>query len=119
MTITPYKTILTICSGLIILFLLTDQKWTIYSGLAVGIFSLISEKAASLIEVGWLKIGGILGLIVPKILLTVIYYLILFPIAILYRITTSKDPLRLKNSSDSLFHDMKKTFDRSSFEKTW
>ena len=47
------------------------------------IISILSQKAAIIIGKLWLKLGELLGFISSRILLTIIYYLFLFPIALL------------------------------------
>jgi hypothetical protein len=61
----------------------------------------------------------VLSLIIPNILLSAIFFFILFPLSVLSKIFGEKDPLHLKNSSGSLFKDKNKIFDKKSFEHPW
>ena len=70
------------------------------------------------IEFIWFKIAYILGLIIPNIVLGVIFYFFLFPIALLYRVS-SKDLLHKKNKSNTIFKDVNKTFEKQSFDETF
>jgi hypothetical protein len=67
----------------------------------------------------WFKISFILSLIIPNILLGSIFYLILFPIALLSRLFGNKDPLNLKNSLKTLFINKNTNFKAKSFEQPW
>lgn len=66
-----------------------------------------------------MKLAGFLSLIIPNILLGIIFFLLLFPIALLSRLFGKNDSLNLKNKSGSTFKNVNKEFDKISFEKTW
>lgn len=67
----------------------------------------------------WNKLAWVLSFIVPNILLSLIYFLFLFPIALLSKLFGNKDPLALRNKPDSTFKTSNKAFDASSFDKPW
>jgi len=66
-----------------------------------------------------MKLAWVLSLIIPNILLSSIFFLFLFPIALLSRLFGKKDPLMLKNPEKSVFRNQEKKFDKSSFENPW
>lgn len=115
----PTKTVLTITVGFGIVFILTDLNWFLYASLTVGILGLISNKLAKAIDFLWIKLAKVLSLIVPNIILTVIFYLFLYPISILSKLFGSKDALHLKNKKDSLWNDRTQQLEKVSFEKMW
>jgi hypothetical protein len=114
-----YRTILVIVSALLIIFLLTKTTWLLYIIVGVVTISAISVKAAEYIVLVWSAIGSGLKLVVPKIILALIFYFFLFPIALLSRVFGQKDPLMLKNKHTTLFRVTDKTFDKASFERPW
>jgi hypothetical protein len=116
---TPLKTILVIVVGLMVVYIVTDYRWALISSLVVGVLGAMSDWIAEKIDFLWMKLSWILGLIVPNIILSVIFFLFLTPIALLSRIIKRKDPLSLKNSANSLFKDSNKHFGPSSFERPW
>jgi len=81
--------------------------------------SFLSSFIAEKIHFTWMKIGHLMGLVIPKVLLTVIFYLFLFPLSILQKIIEKKDPLLLKASDNSTFKAKKKTYNEKSFERMW
>lgn len=115
----PIKTVLTISIGFGIIFLLTDLNWSIYTSVIVGILGLISNKLAQIIDFLWMKLAKVLSLIIPNILLTIIFYLFLYPISVLSKIFRSKDTLQLKNKKDSVWIDKTQQIEKASFEKLW
>jgi Saxitoxin biosynthesis operon protein SxtJ len=115
----PVKTCLTIAMGFLIVFIATKLNWALIVALAVGLTGLFSPFLGQKIDFLWMKLAGVLSLIVPNILLGAVFYLFLFPISLLARLFRKNDPLLLNNTADSTFTTENKTFDRASFEKPW
>ena len=115
---TSKSTILIITLGFVIISLMFNQKWAIYTALIIGILGAASDWAAIKIEWLWFKLAHILGKIVPTILLTAIFYLILFPVSLFSKLFTN-DPLLLKNNYTTTFKDITKMDVKKSMEKTW
>jgi len=114
-----YKTILTIVVGFLVVYIFTKWHWTLYVSLIVGVSSLFSGYLAQKIEFIWFKIAWLLSLLIPNILMTLIFYFFLTPIALLSKFFGDKNPLNLKNSENSLFKETNKSFSKDSFEKIW
>ena len=119
MTTEPVKTILTISVGFLVVFLATEWKWAIYISLIIGLIGMFSPFLSKKVDFLWMKLAWVLSLIVPKVLLSLIFYLFLFPIAALSKLFGAKDPLMLKNSNESTFRTEEKVFEKSTFEKMW
>jgi hypothetical protein len=115
----PTKTVLTISVGFLIIFLITEWQWAIYVSLLVGLVGMFSPFLAKQIDWLWMKLAWLLSLVVPNILLSAIFYLFLFPIALLSKLFGNNDNLLLKNKSDSTLKVVHKTFEKSTFEKMW
>ncbi len=115
----PIKTVLVITVGMLIVFALTQWKWAFNAAVIIGLLGLISSFLAKQIDFLWMKLAWVLSLIVPNIILSIIFYFLLTPIAFLSRLFGKKNLLNLKNNTDSLFKDYNKDFDKPSFEKPW
>lgn len=115
----PSKTILTITVGFLVIFLLTKANWAMYVSLSVGLIGVFSTYLAKQIEWLWFGLAKVLGYIMPNIILTIVFYIFLFPIAILSRIFSKKDHLHLKNNTASVFVETNKRFDEQSFKNPW
>jgi len=113
------KTILVITVGFLVIYAFKQWQWAFWTAIAIGGLSILSSYLAKKIAWLWLQLGNILGMIVPKIILSLIFFLILFPVALLSKIFGKKDTLQLKNTASSLFKTVNKTFDAASFEKPW
>lgn len=115
----PTKTVLVITVGMLIVFLITKANWALYVALTVGLAGVISSYLADKINWVWMKLTWLLSLIVPNILLSVIFFLFLTPIAWLSRLFGEKNQLTLKNTQSSMFRDTNKSFNPASFENPW
>jgi hypothetical protein len=113
------KTVLTISMGLIVLYLITKWDWTIPAALAISLAGIFSSYLSEKINLMWMKLSWLLNLITSNILLSTIFFLFLFPIALLSRLFGKNDPLNLKNKAGSNFKNSHKQLDKVSFKKTW
>lgn len=114
----PTKTILIIVLGLLIVG--TINKWQGWTNIAIllGVICAFSDYLTRKVDYLWMKLAWLLGLIVPNILLSFVFYVFLTPIAWLSRLG-NKDPLLLKNTKTSIFKEYTKSFDKTFFEKPW
>lgn len=112
------STMLVITTGFLVLYAIFAWKWALVVSLSAGIIGIISSRLSEKVHWLWMKLSLLLSYIVPNILLSLVYYLFLFPIAILFRLFT-KDPLMLSEKYSSYFININKKAEKESFEKTW
>lgn len=115
----PVNTVLTISVGFGIIYLVSDFRWTLYLSLIVGVLGITSTKITKGIDFLWMKLAKVLSYIIPNILLTIIFYLFLFPMSVLAKIFGNKDALQLKEKSDTLWIHTDTQCDKNTFEKMW
>ena len=113
-----YKNILVLIVGFSVLQLVFGGKVFISVALSVLLLSALSEKAAVAIDKSWLWFGEKAGKINAAILLFLIYYLLLTPIAFLSRIGR-KDPLQLRAPKESNFVFKHHTYTAKDLENPW
>ncbi len=95
------------------------SEWLLKGALIVGIVSLISSTVAKWIEWAWLKLALGLGWINSRIILSVIYFLFLLPIAWVSRLFT-KDPLNLKaKNASTLYATRDHEYKKEDLENIW
>ncbi len=114
-----YKSTLTIVIGFILLSNYFNYKPLFIFGIVIGLIAIFSEKINDKIILVWNKLAEILGLIMPNVLLSIVFFLFLTPLAWLNRIDRKKNPLQLRNNSDSIFITKRKEFNKASLEKIW
>lgn len=115
----PIKTILVITVGMLVVYVATKWHPALVIALVIGLSGILSNYLAKKIDFLWMKLTWVLSLIVPNILLSIIFYVLLTPIALLSRIFSKNDQLFLKNTSQSTFKEYNKNFDKDSFKNPW
>ena len=118
-TSNPARTVLTITVGFIVIYLITQLEWALIVAVSVGAVGILSNYLSKQIDWLWMKLAWVLSLIVPNILLSLVFYIILFPVALISKLFGKKDQLQLKNTATTTFVTVDKTFDKESFEKPW
>lgn len=114
-----FKNILVIVVGFTAIAWIFDIPYMAEAAFGVGLVSLLIPAAARGIEWAWLKLAHGLGWINSRILLSVVYFVFLMPIAFLSRLFT-KDPLQLKaRRSDSLYTTRNHQYKREDLENIW
>lgn len=118
-TALPEKTVLTIVVGLLVLHFFTKENLFFWTALILGLSGVFSPFISKYIDRFWMFLTHILGLIFPKIALTLLFFFVLSPIALLSKIFSKKDPLLLKKPRGSTFIDVQHSFPPIFFEKLW
>jgi hypothetical protein len=113
------KTILTIITGLIVLNLVFESSSLLYVSLVLGVLSLLSEKLAYYAHKAWMTLAKILSYIMPNVILSMIFYLFLTPIALLQRLFIVDEFMPLSKNKNSSFKESLRTFNPKDFEKPW
>ena len=115
----PVKTVLIITVGMVLVYLFTKWRWALGFATITGILGILSDYIAKKIDFVWMKLTWLLSLIIPNILLSLLFFLFLTPIAFLSRIFGQKNQLGLKDTNSSMFINSNKKFNPASFEKPW
>ena len=113
------RTLLVLSLAAIIFHLIFDVKWLLWLAVGFLVISLKQNPLADLIAKLWLKLSEYIGGFMSKVILSIIFFLLLTPIAMLYRLF-NRD---MKNyffdrSSTSTFHKAHVP-ERNSFEHPW
>ncbi|MDP3392418.1 hypothetical protein [Sediminibacterium sp.] len=114
-----YKTILIITLGVLIWYFLEPRQSLLILILVLVALSSISSLFCLWIHIGWMKLAEILGYIMPNILLTIIYFVLLYPMAKLAKIFRSEDPLQLKNFRSTTFIVRNKIYMKDDLINPW
>ena len=114
-----YKNITVIVSGLLIIGLWLDIHVLVIVSASIGLGSVLIPPFARFVNWIWMKLALGLGWINSRILLTLIYFLVLFPIAIISRLFRN-DPMELKKGSgDSYYKTRDHRFEKEDLMNTW
>ncbi|SEF42190.1 hypothetical protein [Algoriphagus boritolerans] len=115
----PTQTVLVICTCLVLVYFIFDLRWVLYLAFGLGLLSILSTWISKNVEWVWFKLTYLLGLIVPNILLGVIFFLFLTPIAFLASLFAKKDSFLLKKPNDSAYQVINKKYSAADLENPW
>lgn len=115
----PSLTILTIIFGLLFFNYFLDNKMIFYISLFLSGAGVFSNKISVIIEKIWYKISFLLSQIIPNVLLTIIFFLILTPLSFLSKLFKSHTDFVSRNNHYTTFKIQNKVFDKKSFERAW
>ncbi len=117
------EVMLTLCVAFIVLWWVTNKVhiWMPGTALVVGFVGMFSKYLTSKIAYGWMKMAEMMGGTMNKVMLSLIFFLFLVPIAILSRILSrGKSSLLLKKpETNTYFFDRKQRYTAKDFENTW
>jgi predicted membrane protein len=98
------ETLLSIILGLGVILWITKNKNLVPAIVGIAAIGLFSNYLTEKIHWLWMKISHIMGGIMSKILLSVLFYAFLFPLALLSRIFIKKDSLQLKRTKEASYY---------------
>lgn len=115
------KAQLVIVTGLVVLYFVFKSRYPYFlvAAAAVGVLSIAIPAAGDLIVKGWYKLAEILGAINGRILLSAVFFLVLFPVAFIAKIG-KKNVLSLKREpKDSVFVERNHKYSAKDLEQVW
>ena len=112
------EAILVITTGFLLLFLINGKLWFLYVAFGVGTIGILVKPLASLLAKGWFKLGELLGFVVSKVVLTVLFFIILVPVSFLYNIF-NRDTLHLKRTEKSLWVNRNHSYVPDDLKNSW
>jgi polyferredoxin len=112
------ETSLVITTGFLVIYLITNNRLFLYLAFAFGVTGIFIKPLAKYIAIAWFKLADILNYFVSKIILGTLFFIVLFPVSLLYKIT-NKDKLRLKRSKSSLWIERNHTYSSADLENIW
>ncbi len=101
-----YEALLVISTAFLVIYLYgmlrhgESKELFIYIACGIGLSGIILKALGKLIAQAWYKLADILSLFMSKIIMSVIFILVLVPVALLYRLS-GKDGLGLKRKNES------------------
>lgn len=113
-----YQNILVIVSGVLVFYFIFKIDYLLYAALIVGVGASLIPAFATAINWLWMKLALVLGWINTRILLSIIFYVFLFPISLVQRLFTN-DQLKLKQPGNSAFSERDHLYQKEDLENPW
>lgn len=118
--LTTLKTISVLTLVVLIVYLVFGTKWLLWVALLLTLGNTFENRFITAMAFYWMKFADVLGAFNSKIILTVTFYFILTPLALVYRIFNRPLVYHFRaNKRQSYFEDLKKIYTPADFEKTW
>jgi hypothetical protein len=112
------EVLLVITTGFVLVFCIYKKEWMLFIALGAGLIGVFIKPLATLIAKGWFKLGDLLGIVVSKVILALLFYILLVPISFLYNLF-NKDTLALKRQDHSLWHNRDHEYTPFDLKNTW
>lgn len=97
------KVIMTLVVVLLVLFYFYRNKYFLLTAGSLGLVGISSDYLSGLIASGWIWLAGLLGKIMPKIILFALYFLFFTPYSLILKMTR-KNPLDLRSTGMKTFY---------------
>ncbi len=112
------ETCLVIVTGLLIFWLIYHVKVLVTIAVAVGIIGAFIPSLARWIHWAWYKLAEVMGFVMSKVLLSLVFFVFLFPISLIYRMF-NKDTLQLKKKAGSYWTVREHSYTGKDLEQVW
>lgn len=115
-----YKTLGILSLVCLVAFFFFEIKWLLLLSLIFLVLSLFNNRLSHVIAIAWLRFSAVVGKFNSKLVLAMVFYMILFPVATLFRVF-NKDVVRhFKNKKEQSYYiDVKIDYQEDSFKKLW
>jgi hypothetical protein len=112
------EAVLTVVVALVTAYFFRHLQWLLTAALGLGLAGLLSPVFRRLFYRGWMGLAELMGKVTGKILLTIVYILLLVPIAFIAR-SAGKVGLRRKSGGSSTFTVRDHIYEREDMLHPW
>lgn len=112
------ETLLILAGAFIVLFWIYNKKIFLLLALFLVLIGVVSPYIAEKISWCWLKFSEVIGYVMSKVILTIIFFIFLLPLSLLYKVF-NKDALSLKRKSNSYYTERNHTYTGKDLENMW
>jgi hypothetical protein len=112
------ETCLVITTGFLLLYFIFQVKILLFVAFITGLTGIFIRPLALKIAWLWNKLGDMMGFLVSKMVLTIVFFIILFPIALIYRLI-KRDTLMLKDKYNSYWIIRNYKYAKKDMENVW
>lgn len=112
------ETLLILCGALVILFWIYNKKIFLLLSLVLVLIGAFSPYLSEKITWLWLKFSELIGHVMSKVMLAIIFFIFLLPLAFINKIFR-KDNLSLKKKETSYYTERNHLYIKKDLENTW
>lgn len=119
-TTNQHTTIIALMVGLTFLYFIFDAQPALWIAAALGCIALVSPRFTHHITSAWQDGVHAVGFFLSYSILTVVFFLILTPLAIVSRLFVAQSPLQLRKKLGGTYYILRNhRFSAPDFEKLW
>lgn len=112
------ETSLVLTTGFLVIYYFTKTNLFLYFALFFGISGIFVKPVANYIAIVWFKLADILNYFVSKIILGALFFIVLFPVSVLYRIS-NKNKLNLRNPAKTMWINRHHNYSSADLKNIW
>ena len=119
-----YEALLVISTAFLVIYLYgllrlgESKELFIYIACGIGLSGIIIKALGKLIAQAWYKLADLLSLFMSKIIMSVVFILVLVPVALLYRLS-KKDRLGLNRKNESRWIGREHRYTSDDLKNIW
>ena len=93
-------------------------KYLLLSALILGLIGVFIPSLADKIHWAWMKLAHVMGWVMSKVILTIVFFVFLLPMALIVR-SMGKGNVKLKADGNSYYKERNFLYDKASLEQVW
>lgn len=97
------RTLVVLAMGLLVLFLVFHKPWISWTALGVLLIAAFSDWLSAKVAWLWLKLAELLGKVNSRVLLSLVFFIFLVPLALVRRLFV-RNALDLKRSAENTLY---------------
>ncbi len=115
----PSKVILTLVIALLLFFHFYHYQYLFTAAVILGLIGIFLEFISDKIAMAWMWLAEMLGKVMPKVMLSLLYFLFFVPYAVIYRLA-KKNPLDIKaDGKATIYKERNHLYTPSDIENPW
>ncbi len=103
----------------IVLYLIFRRSYILVAGLVLGAVGVFSPVLGGVIHRAWTGLSHVLGFVMGRIMLGIVYFLFLVPLSLIARVFRKKGAMKLSQSGSSYFTERTVTYTKETMEHPW
>ena len=112
------ETIITIMVGCLVFYVIFSLSLFWMAALVIGFAAIVSDRITHWIHRSWFLLADVLGFIMSKVILGILFIAVLLPVALLAKVFR-KDIMMIKRGYPSYFVDRNCTYGPKDMENPW
>ncbi|MGB8194691.1 MAG: hypothetical protein WCF67_22350 [Chitinophagaceae bacterium] len=110
------ETIIVLVLALVICYMVWHSKYFLWGAIGLGAIGVFIPFLAGKIHWAWMKLAHVMGYVMSKVMLTLVYALVVVPMGIFSR---KKITMQLKSGTSSYFRERNYTYKKEDLENVW